>query len=680
MHARKYSSKEGIARATKLQFAHRVDPRVFGQLVEENDAEVKVISREEAREAANREEEYSSRFHPDTLLGKQGGRTSVRVPRDISEQIGKATLRFHPQRIRQKASQYYVSLAEEGANRPTESILDVETHLTAAFLQTYASIHSVLREARRRLGDDWRPNRILDIGFGPATGMVALNEVFGQVRDWNPERKLSVIIGNPHMKYRALDILSQQQPEFVEADSNVEESIFEESVPEETVPEEAVPEESHPQEPVPSEPILEGLALEEPDPEECVEASAQVYDEGSLQEYNEEPGGVNVASKPSIPRPKIRTVIHQVVPPSDSPAKYDLIIATHQLYRSGTHYPASVDQHTTHLVSLLSPGGVLLFIERGDPKGFESIARSRQIMIRPENHVEVSKDPRIWKDSNVSLKVLAPCSHHGKCPLQVDIGGRKKNAGFFHWCRFAQSVERAKFTLELKKGSFLSQKWDEETPGRGKGGKALSGKGRPGGKSFETANYSYLMVQRSDASGRHEQDPSDQWPRILSSPIKRDGHVIMNMCAPSGVVEQWTVTKSQGKQEYHDARKADGGDLWALGAKVIVKRGGNTSKLKKVTTRSDKHHLKSALREAMAERSEKSQDVAPVSDVIDASWPSPKKESDEEGIRGHDPCPYDDTEDSLEKYFAKVGKQFENSPQNKRVEKKLKGGEYQNEW
>lgn len=61
-------------------------------------------------------------------------------------------------------------------------------------------------------------------------------------------------------------------------------------------------------------------------------------------------------------------------------------------------------------------------------------------------------------------------------------------------------------------------------------------------------------------------------PRAILPPIKRRGHVTLDLCTPSGKLERWTVPKSFSKLAYHDARKSRWGDLWALGAKTRVPR------------------------------------------------------------------------------------------------------------
>lgn len=61
-------------------------------------------------------------------------------------------------------------------------------------------------------------------------------------------------------------------------------------------------------------------------------------------------------------------------------------------------------------------------------------------------------------------------------------------------------------------------------------------------------------------------------PRVLLPPMKRRGHVILDVCTPAATLERWVVPKSWGRQAYRDARKSQWGDLWALGAKTRLPR------------------------------------------------------------------------------------------------------------
>ena len=79
------------------------------------------------------------------------------------------------------------------------------------------------------------------------------------------------------------------------------------------------------------------------------------------------------------------------------------------------------------------------------------------------------------------------------------------------------------------------------------------------------------------AALRHE---AYSWPRLVSPPIKRSGHIILDGCTPEGKtmgtlafvsyfspsltgrIMRMTIPKSQGKQPFYDARKSYWGDLF----------------------------------------------------------------------------------------------------------------------
>jgi hypothetical protein len=59
-------------------------------------------------------------------------------------------------------------------------------------------------------------------------------------------------------------------------------------------------------------------------------------------------------------------------------------------------------------------------------------------------------------------------------------------------------------------------------------------------------------------------------PRLVLPALKRRGHITLDLCTPVGTLERWTVPRSFSKQAFRDARKAQWGDLWALGAKTRI--------------------------------------------------------------------------------------------------------------
>lgn len=586
---------------TKLNYAFRSVPETYGQVVEDaaaalsdpslTTANVRVVTLDELRlqqqdvgpELLNANpkppglsKSQVARLDPATAAGKSIGGKMLVMPQPLASKINQGLQYFDPQKVRANTSKYYISLQNGGPHNPSAAPIDVDTHVAGVLLQNYASAYNVLSETRKQAGREWRPERVLDVGFGPATGMLAFNEIFASElkEGWRPKTKTAVVIGHPYMLKRARTILSAQ----------------------------------------------------------------------AAEDFYEPENRINTKIQSFLPQPKVGS--------GTADQKYDLILATHQLFRGVHQFPASVDDHTSHLLSLLAPGGVLVLIERGDPNGFETIARARQIMFRPEDYPRSAvKTPRVWKggrhihdspktttnpataekkpvateedpdfelppellaefdvveevpsassapindfsstsNNTFKLEILAPCPHHGACPLQLNPTLRQRDtAGVFSWCKFAQLVQRPKFSVELKKGVFLATKWSSEDAGRAESGKGMGGSGRPGGRGHETSTFSYLVVKRSEPELAHDfqqqESPNEaerlskDTARILKPPLKRDSHVILQVCtAATNSIENWTVPKSFSKQAYHDARKASGGDLWALGAKTMVaRRGGST--------------------------------------------------------------------------------------------------------
>jgi len=90
-------------------------------------------------------------------------------------------------------------------------------------------------------------------------------------------------------------------------------------------------------------------------------------------------------------------------------------------------------------------------------------------------------------------------------------------------------------------------------------------------------------------------------PRAVWPPMKRRGHVILDLCTPAGRLERWTVPRSHGRQAYRDARKSHWGDLWALGAKTRVPRNVRIGDKKNLTQKERMVRKAEAIAEEMEE-------------------------------------------------------------------------------
>lgn len=248
---------------------------------------------------------------------------------------------------------------------------------------------------------------------------------------------------------------------------------------------------------------------------------------------------------------------------------FDIIIASHLLMplKEGYQRKALLD----NLWEMLSPeGGVLIVMEKGHPRGFEAVADVRSRLIN-EFIVSPNSDPRPdaieIEERRVREKgmIIAPCTNHKECPMYLTPGlstGRKD------FCHFSQRFIRPPFlqkVLGAKHHNHEDINFSFVAIQRGK----LPGMEAPvvpeqGGEAAQRAfkGYEYSAEQPNPLS----------LPRNILPPLKRRGHVTLDLCTPNGKIERWTVPKSFSKEAFHDARKARWGDLWALGAKTRVVR------------------------------------------------------------------------------------------------------------
>ncbi|KAK6454070.1 uncharacterized protein RJT20DRAFT_100882 [Scheffersomyces xylosifermentans] len=653
-----------------------------------------------------------ARLHDLTLEGRVD-KSITRLPDEIAKTINNNILRLTiPDKLRERAASIYQSLGKDQIQKAPETSLDCDAHIAALFLQDYSHARQVLLELQKRVGkENFNPQKILDVGYGPATGIVALNEIMGD--DWVPQEKESYIVGrrNHQMKKRAKLILSRQLNEnFSEVEVDV--TGENEATAEATASSVDIIAESEVG-------VAESSKMfeEAEEVQEEIEEAEQI-DEDQLEE-GEYVGPINTSAI------KIRTRLRDTLPVTKS---YDLIMVNHALLTREFQFPKDIDDNMEMVLRLLKPGGHLVLIERGNAVGFETIARARQIMIRPESHTgEVGKIPRPYirgatkkpqrlrkedqiiseedieyekellqkyeledfneeeeeelqrlasseledgsefekeliekygepteedlkfevegsedydvlpvdQESVVSqselssesvdyhISIIAPCPHHRKCPLQIGDPKYYKIPSHTHrlnFCSFNKVVERPKYTMELKKGRRLATTWDKTSEdGFGldrlskKTLQKLEGSGRPGGNNSENGSYSYLIAQRSlndvetikkidsdraynnyDAS--NELDPNN-WARIIQSPAKIKKNVKLTVCAASGNVELWQIPRSVGKQEYHDARKVERGDLWALGKKSVIVKNQISDKIKEKLDVLSKTQKKTFLKE-----------------------------------------------------------------------------------
>ncbi|KAL8934214.1 MAG: hypothetical protein Q9216_006017 [Gyalolechia sp. 2 TL-2023] len=272
--------------------------------------------------------------------------------------------------------------------------------------------------------------------------------------------------------------------------------------------------------------------------------------------------------------------------------QYDVILAPYTLWTLKEDHIRKT--HIQNLWSLLRPGGVLLVLEKGVPRGFELVAGAREVLLKfhiasPgdtkfENRVDEPMEGR-FREKETGM-IIAPCTSHGKCPMYLFSG---KTVGRKDYCHFIQRYIRPPFLqrilrqnhrnhedirfsfIAVQRGADLRQTHGIKQ-GQEAEDKAFAGfdQGNDYDRGAEEGIIGEPRPRRDDADSPSVNPLS--FPRIIWPPLKNRGHIILDACTPAGKLERWTVTRSRGKQAYTDARKARWGDLWALGAKTRMPR------------------------------------------------------------------------------------------------------------
>ena len=281
--------------------------------------------------------------------------------------------------------------------------------------------------------------------------------------------------------------------------------------------------------------------------------------------------------------------------------QYDVILAPHTLWTMKQDYMRK--NQIQNFWSLLDPkGGVLVLIEKGVPRGFELIAGARETLLKyhvaspddKEAEASIEATSRNRFGSKEKGMIIAPCTNHGKCPMYITAG---RSQGRKDYCHFSQRYIRPHY-LQRILGSrdknhedimfsyvALRRGIDQREAGNVMQGQAAVEAAFAGFEDTEGIEDSKGLQDTIDPEVAIVNPLS--FPRAILPPIKRHGHVILDLCTPAGKIERWTVPKSFSKQAYRDARKSRWGDLWPLGAKTRVQRNIRVGLNKAKTQRKD---------------------------------------------------------------------------------------------
>ncbi|RKF56407.1 putative S-adenosyl-L-methionine-dependent RNA methyltransferase RSM22, mitochondrial [Erysiphe neolycopersici] len=240
-----------------------------------------------------------------------------------------------------------------------------------------------------------------------------------------------------------------------------------------------------------------------------------------------------------------------------------------------------------NLWTLVNPnGGILIIVEKGLPRGFEAVAEARSFILSTyidstgikytENDIDSSgSETREHKEKEEGM-IVAPCTNHLSCPMYLNSG---VSSGRKDFCHFSQRYIRPPFLqklLDAKARNHEDLKFSYIVFRRGiddrKNFSDLLSGDKATSQSFEGYEVHDLPESHQDEDYVETNIKFNtlSLPRVILSPLKRHGHVTLDLCTPSAQIERWTIPKSFSKVAYRDARKSKWGDLWALGAKTRV--------------------------------------------------------------------------------------------------------------
>lgn len=251
---------------------------------------------------------------------------------------------------------------------------------------------------------------------------------------------------------------------------------------------------------------------------------------------------------------------------------FDVIIASHLLIaEKQDHHRQAVLNNLWNMTN--KDGGVLIFVEKAHPRGFEAVAHVRDTVLKRYLIPVEGQPTEDQEDFNPAFhrvlepgQIVAPCTTHSTCPMYTVPGKAARRKDF---CHFSQRFVAPTFYSKMLSGS-------------------TQGEVEFSYVAFQRGVTKELPVSPAEATERaavgfeHSSEKPDmrQLPRTLLPPLKRKGHVTLDVCTPEGKIERWTVPKSFSELAYHDARKSHWGDLWALGAKTRVERNARVGQTK----------------------------------------------------------------------------------------------------
>ena len=224
------------------------------------------------------------------------------------------------------------------------------------------------------------------------------------------------------------------------------------------------------------------------------------------------------------------------IEPEQSP--FDLVCSAYALAPLTS---AAQARAVSELWERLAPGGLMMMIEPATAEGFATILAARELLAAPL--------PGGGADAAAAAQIIAPCPHALECPLVPGEGKvlpwlRRERQPRSAVCHSTQRVH------ESSVRNYLSRK-------RRKGNE----------RRQHTESFCYLVVRRPTPEETNAAAAAgaarEGWSRILRPPRKRRGHVLIDLCQPSGEAVSGFISQSKADPwHYRYARRSRQGDTW----------------------------------------------------------------------------------------------------------------------
>ncbi|KAI9101146.1 mitochondrial small ribosomal subunit Rsm22-domain-containing protein [Phlyctochytrium arcticum] len=272
-----------------------------------------------------------------------------------------------------------------------------------------------------------------------------------------------------------------------------------------------------------------------------------------------------LASSAKSPMSSDSVSLKRFLPAEPAPdEQHDLVLSAFTL----SDLPSAPYRTQTLLSLWAHTRDTLVLIDRGTPLGSQLLREARALLLNLPAPSSTFFTPIPTTDAPgktpstppAEAHTLLPCPHDHPCPFPTQSRTS--------WCHFSQRVQRDKTMREVKQN-----------------GKTA----RP----EEDVKYSYLvlrkgprptstLLQGSNAERTLAEQAMD-WPRLIAPPMKRDGHILLDVCTAvpdtsssnpdlttnetqtRSTLLRTIITKSKhGKAAYLAARKSYWGDLWSF--------------------------------------------------------------------------------------------------------------------